>query len=128
MSLRLSLVSLFTSLSLAALACNVEPQGAGQGTVAISLLDADGTVTLRGLDSASSEHIALEAGESRIARLPAGLYSVEFTPELTDDPELIQIGSGPQVIVVAAEGVTTLHVDAELRDASSTRMASIEVW
>lgn len=127
MSLRLSLVSLVTSLSLAAFACNTEPDAQVQGTVAISLLDADGQVTLNGLDSANSEHITLKAGESRLARLPAGLYSVEFTPEVVDEPTRVQLGAGPEVIVVVAERVTTLKIDSDFADAG-VRMASIEVW
>jgi hypothetical protein len=128
MSLRLSLVSLVASLSLAAFACNTEPQRADQGTVAIDLFDADGSVTLSGLDSAVSERITLKAGESRVAHLPAGLYSVEFTPDVLAEPGSVQLGTGPQVIVVAAERVTTVQIESELADADSTRMASIEVW
>lgn len=128
MSLRLSLVSLVASLSLAGFACNLEPHAAGQGVVAIDLYDADGSVMLNALDSAKHEHITLKAGESRVARVPAGLYSVEFLPNVSEDPSAVQAGSGPQVIVVAAERVTTLHIESERAEADTTRMASIEVW
>lgn len=124
---RLSLTWLFAALAFSASACNTEPQENGQGTVAITLLDADGNVTLNGLDSASSERITLKAGEVRMARLPAGLYSVEFTPDFTDEPGPAQIGSGPEVIVVAAERVTTLQIDSDFAD-DGTPMATIEVW
>jgi hypothetical protein len=127
MSLRLSLVSLVASLSFVAFA-NMAPQGAAQGTVAIDLRDANGTLTLSGLDSAESERITLKAGESRIARVPAGLYSLEFTPDVTAEPGSVQVEAGPQVIVVAAERVTTVQIESGLADADSERMASVEIW
>ena len=127
MTYRLSFAWLIAALALSASACNTEPQEPGQGTVAITLLDADGNVTLNGLDSANTERITLKAGESRMARLPAGLYSIEFTPDFTDEPGAAQIGSGPEVIVIAAERVTTLQIDSDFAD-DGTPMATIEVW
>jgi hypothetical protein len=127
MSLRLSLVSLVASLSFVAFA-NMAPQGAAQGTVAIDLRDANGSVTLSGLDSANGERINLKAGESRIARVPAGVYSLEFTPDVMAEPGSVQVEAGPQVIVVAAERVTTVQIESGLADVDSERMASVEIW
>lgn len=127
MTLRLSHIALVAALALAVSACNTEPQAPGQGTVAVNLLDADGTITLNGLDSDTSEHITLKAGESRIARLPAGLYSVDFTPDIADESGAASLGTGPELIVVVAERVTTLEVDSDFSD-DGTPMASIEVW
>jgi hypothetical protein len=127
MTSRLSFAWLVAALALCVSACNAEPQESGEGTVAITLLDADGKVTLNGLDSANTEHVTLKAGESRFARLPAGLYSVEFTPEVTDEPGMDQLASGPELIVVGAERVTTLQIDSDFA-ADGTRMATIEVW
>jgi hypothetical protein len=127
MTSRLSFAGLITALALSASACNTGPQEGGEGTVAITLLDADGILTLNGLDSANTEHIALKAGEGRIARLPAGLYSVEFTPDVTEDPGMGQLGWGPELIVIAAERVTSLQIDSDFA-ADGRRMAAIEVW
>ncbi|MET0409916.1 MAG: hypothetical protein ABW217_01405 [Polyangiaceae bacterium] len=127
MTSRLSFAWLIAGLACSASACNTAPQEGGEGTVAITLLDADGILTLAGLDSANTEHIVLKAGEGRIARLPAGLYSVEFTPDVTDEPGMGQLGSGPELIVIAADRVTSLQIDSDFA-VDGTPMAAIEVW
>lgn len=114
MSLRSSLGSLVAILSGCMLACRGAPKGFELGTVAIDLSGAEGTVTLRSLDHGSCEQVALEAGEMRLASVPAGVYSVELVPGAPGERVSQSVGVGRAVVVVAAGEVTLLRLGVDV--------------
>jgi hypothetical protein len=107
------------------------PEAASEGTVVVDLFGGDaaqsGGITLNRLDREGSAYIALEDGAARLARVPAGIYSVEFMPD-GEEPSAPSAARPPPVIVVAPARVTTLHVRAESVAPLAERVASIEVW
>jgi hypothetical protein len=115
MSLRSSLVSLVAILAGCALACRGAPKGFELGTVAIDLFGADGTVSLHSLDHGSSEQIALRAGETRMARVPAGAYSVELVGGASRERGSARSRSARAVIVVEPGQVTAVRLSGEVR-------------
>jgi hypothetical protein len=108
MSIHASFAALVSVLSGCALACCGAPRGFALGAVAIDLSGVEGTVSLRSLGRGSSEQIAVKAGETRIADVPAGSYSVEL---VTDAPASRGSASVPRAQIVVAPGkVTTLRL------------------
>jgi hypothetical protein len=128
MSLRNSLLSCVVALSVCAFADRFAPQAEPTGTIAFSVSDAQaplsGSLTLSGLDH-EGRRIVLEPRDGRIARVPAGLYSVEFAPG-APDARFASAALAPRVIAVAPERVTSLRVQTVLADASDARLAALE--
>jgi hypothetical protein len=113
MSIRSSMVSLVAILAGCALACCGAPKGFELGTVAIDLSGADGTVNLYSLEHGSSEQVALRAGETRLARVPAGAYSVELVPGTSTERVSEPASIVRAVIIVASGQVTALRFAVE---------------
>lgn len=131
MSFRSLFVSCVVVLSSCAFVDQFVPRRAAQGTIAFGVSDAraplSGTITLRGLDRTGGTRIVLQPSEGRIARVPAGIYSVQWSPAAALETEPVHAAPVPGVIVVAPERVTTLRVRSEVSAADDARLAAVEV-
>jgi hypothetical protein len=113
MSLRSSFASLVAVVSGCALAFRGVPRGLELGTVAVDLFGAEGTLVLHSLDLGSSQQIAIKAGETRLAEVPAGFYSIELVSGAAGERGSAPSSVGRGLIVVAAGQVTTLRLAIE---------------
>jgi hypothetical protein len=134
MSLRIVLASSLIAVSSFAFAQHVAPRDEPQGTIAVTGFDAlsavapaaSGELVLRSLQGGDGARVELEPSAVGIARVPGGLYSVQWVRSLTGGAEPAPLDP-PHVIVVAPGRVTSLRLRLEPLLEGDARLASVEV-